>query len=209
MLWQWPTPCDGYGDLVRRIKAISLLAVLALSGATLLCWTMSWFTFTLDDQDAAAQAITVTGETAAPALAALGLAGLALVAALAIAGHAFRLILGVLHAAIGASIAWSALGAIVDPVSVSAAAITETTGIAGAESVRALVATAAATFWPTATLGVGLLTVVCGIFIASTSHRWPRAVSRFQSTRFGSTDAPRSAISDWDSLSDGSDPTSR
>lgn len=194
---------------MRRIKPVSLVAALAVSAATLLCWTMSWFTITLDESDAATHVITVTGETAAPALAALGLAGLALVAALAIAGHVFRIILGVLQAAIGASVAWSALGAIIDPIGVSAAVITETTGIAGAESVRALVGTVDATFWPAATLALGVLTILCGVLIASTSHRWPRAASRFQAARFDDADAPRSSISDWDSLSDGSDPTSR
>jgi len=194
---------------MRRIKPVSLLAAVAVSGSSLLCWTMNWFTVTLTDHEAAADAITVTGETAAPALAALGLAGLALVAALAIAGHAFRIILGILQTAIGASVALSAWGAIIDPVGVSAAVITETTGIAGEESVRALVDTVAPTFWPAATLALGLLTVLCGIFIASTSHRWPRAANRFQATRFEETDQPRSSISDWDSLSDGSDPTSR
>jgi len=194
---------------MRRIKPISLVAVLALSAATLLCWTMGWFTITLVDSEAATDTIAVTGETAAPALAALGLAGLALVAALAIAGHAFRIILGVLQAAIGASVAWSALSAILDPVSVSAAVITETTGIAGSESVSALVGTVDATIWPALTCALGVLTVLCGVAIASTSHRWPQAVSRYQATRFDDADAPRSSISDWDSLSDGSDPTSR
>jgi uncharacterized membrane protein (TIGR02234 family) len=194
---------------VRRIKPVSLLAALAVSAATLLCWTMTWFIITLDESDAVTDAINVTGETAAPALAALGLAGLALVAALAIAGHVFRIILGVLQAAIGGSVVWSALSAIIDPIGVSASLITETTGIAGTESVKALVGSVDATFWPVATLTLGVLTILCGIFIVSTSRRWPQAASRYQATRFEETDAPRSSISDWDSLSDGSDPTSR
>jgi len=194
---------------VRRIKPVSLVAVLALSAATLLSWTMTWFTIALDESDTATHSLQVSGETAAPALAALGLAGLALVAALAIAGHAFRVILGVLQAVIGASVAWSAVGAIIDPIGASASVITETTGIAGTESVRALVGSVDATFWPVATLTLGVLTILCGIFIVSTSRRWPQAASRYQATRFEEADAPRSSISDWDSLSDGSDPTSR
>jgi uncharacterized membrane protein (TIGR02234 family) len=194
---------------MRRIKPLRLAAGLSLSGLTLLSWTMTWFNLTLDESTAATDMIEVTGETAAPALAALALAGLALVAALAIAGHVFRVILGLLQAVIGASVGWSAVSALTDPVGVSAAIVTETTGIAGGQSVAALVGTATATPWPGITVALGVLTLLCGLSVVVSSGRWPRATSRYQTTRFEGADAPRSSISDWDSLSDGSDPTSR
>lgn len=202
-------PFDGYADTVRRLKPISLIASILLSAVTLLSWTMTWYELQLDDVEASQIAISVTGDVAAPALAALGLAGLALVAALAIAGPAFRVVLGVLQAAIGACIGWSAWAAIIDPVQASAVLITETTGISGGHSVDALVASASATAWPALTVAVGVLMILTGIFIVATSRRWPGATTRYQATRFEDAEAPRSAVSDWDSLSDGSDPTSR
>lgn len=192
-----------------RLKPVSLVAGILLSALTLLSWTTTWFVVTLGEAEVPEQAISVTGETAAPALAALGLAGLALVAALAIAGLAFRIVLGVLQVAIGASVGWSALSAIGDPVGASSPLVTETTGIAGGQSVNALVDAVAASPWPSVTVAVGALLILCGIFIVATSRRWPSATSRYQAARFDEADAPHSAVSDWDSLSDGSDPTSR
>lgn len=193
----------------RRLKPVGLISGVLVSGVTLLAWTMPWFATTLGGGDEPNQVINVTGETAAPALAALGLAGLALIAALAIAGPLFRLILGALQVALGLAVAGSALGAIADPVTASASLVTETTGISGAESVAALITSTVPTAWPVVTVIVGVMSVVVGIFVVLTSRRWPAGSSRYQAVRYEDADAPRSAVSDWDSLSDGSDPTSR
>jgi hypothetical protein len=193
----------------RRLKVISLIVSMALSALTLLAWTMTWFDVVLGGSEPARLVISVTGEVAAPALAALGLAGLALVAALAIAGPVFRTVLGVLQAAIGVCVAWSAWGAIANPVAASAPLVTETTGISGARSIEALVESVAATPWPAVAMVVSALMIAIGIFIVATGRRWPGATTRYQGARFEDPDAPRSPVSDWDSLSDGSDPTSR
>lgn len=193
----------------RHFKAVSLVAGILLSAAALLSWTMTWFTVILNPAESAHGTILVTGEVGAPALAALGLAGLALVAALAIAGGVFRLLLGVLQAVIGASIAASAWAAGADPVSASAPLVTETTGISGSESVTALIATVEPTAWPLLAVIIGMLMVLLGIFVTATARRWPATTSRYRAARFDDADAPRSTVSDWDRLSDGSDPTSR
>lgn len=194
--------------MIRRLKPISLIVSILLSALTLLSWTMTWFVVELGG-DGAGQSIPVTGEVAAPALAALGLAGLALVAALAIAGPVFRIVLGLLQVAIGASIGISAWGAIMDPVASSTPLVTQTTGISGGQSVETLVAAASATPWPAITMVISALMALTGVFIVVTARRWPTATNKYQAVRFDEADAPRSAVSDWDSLSDGSDPTSR
>lgn len=193
----------------RRLKAIGLVVSILLGALTLLAWTMTWFDVALGGTEAAPVTIPVAGDVAAPALAALGLAGLALVAALAIAGPVFRIVLGLLEAVIGVCVGLSAWSAISDPVTASAPLITETTGISGGQSVAALVESVAATPWPGVTMAVSALMIVTGIFIAVTARRWPGPTRRYQSAQFDDPDAPRSAVSDWDSLSDGSDPTSR
>jgi uncharacterized membrane protein (TIGR02234 family) len=193
----------------RRLKPISVILGIVLSALTLLSWTMTWFVIVVGDSGDSRQTMSVTGEVAAPALAALGLAGLALVAALAIAGPVFRIILGLLQAAIGVSIGISAWGALVDPVAASTPLVTQATGITGGESVGALVVAATASPWPGATVAISVLLIATGLFIAVTARSWPAAASRYQSVRLDEADAPRSAVSDWDSLSDGSDPTSR
>ncbi|MEX1079181.1 MAG: Trp biosynthesis-associated membrane protein [Homoserinimonas sp.] len=194
---------------MRRLKPLSLVVSILLSALTLLSWTMTWFIVELGTGNAPRQVVPVAGDVAAPALAALGLAGLALVAALAIAGPVFRIVLGLLQAAIGVCVGWSALSALAHPDAASAPLVTETTGISGGESVETLVHSAAATPWPAVTVVVSVLMILTGIAIVMTSRRWPSATSRFQGVRLDDADKPRSAISDWDSLSDGSDPTSR
>jgi uncharacterized membrane protein (TIGR02234 family) len=194
---------------LRLLKPLGMISAILLSGATLLAWTMPWFIVTLGGGEAAAPVVTVAGDVAAPALAALGLAGLALVAALAIAGPVFRIILGVLFAAIGASIALSAWSAAADPITASGPLVTEATGIAGEQSIRDLIESSQSTAWPALTIAIGILAVLVGLAIAATARRWPSGSSRYQAVRLEDADAPRSAVSDWDQLSDGSDPTSR
>lgn len=193
----------------RRVKPLSLIASLAASGATLLSWTMPWFVVVFGGTETSRPPLDASGEIAAPALAALGLAGLALVAALAIAGPVFRIILGVLQIAIGLSVAWSAWSAIAAPVAAVAPLVTEATGITGANSVEALVESANQTAWPVVTLLIGMLTVVVGVFIIASGRSWPGSSRKYQPVGLEPADDSRSAVSDWDSLSDGSDPTSR
>lgn len=191
-----------------RLKPITIVTALVLGVTVLLVWTRQWFVLDLRGSGSSTVVISVGGEVAAPALAALGLAGLALVAALAIAGPVFRVILGFLQLSIGIAVCLSAWGAISDPVQASSSLISATTGIAGTNSVHALVTTSELTVWPWLGLAAGFLIFVLGVFMMITSRRWPVKASRYQTARFEDSDEPRSAISDWDSLSDGSDPTS-
>ena len=193
----------------RRLKPISLILGIVFSALTLLSWTMTWFVIVVAESGDQRQTMSVTGEVASPALTALGLAGLALVPALAIAGRVFRVVLGLLQAAIGVSIGISAWGALVDPVAASAPLVTQATGVSGRESVEALVVATTVTPWPVVTIAIGVLLIATGLFIVVTARNWPDHASRYQSVRLEEADAPRSAVSDWDSLSDGSDPTSR
>lgn len=190
-----------------RIKSLSLLAAAILGGVGLLAWAMPWSIVVLKGVDAAHEAIGVTGETAAPALSALSLAGLALVAALAIAGPFFRFVLGVLESLLGVCIVWSALAAITDPVAAASPLITAATGISGSQSIAALVASATVTAWPFVALVGGALMIVLGIVIVVTARSWPGSSRKYQAVRFENADEPRSAVSDWDTLSDGDDPT--
>lgn len=193
-----------------RPKLFSLLAGVAVSALTLLAWTMDWFVVTISPSELSAESLPVSGGTAAPALAALSLAGLALVAALSIAGPVFRVILSALQIVIGLAVAWSAWGAVAAPIAASAPIISEASGISGAHSIEALVASIEATAWPIATIVFGALTVAIGVFVMVTAKRWPGASRKYQAVRLESVaEVESSPVSDWDSLSDGSDPTSR
>ena len=193
----------------RRLKSLSLLAGIAVSGLTLLAWTGQWFTLRLAASGAGHSTLTVTGDTAAPGLIALALAGLALVAALAIAGPVFRVVLGVLQAFIGFTVALSSILAIVDPVAASSTAVTAATGVSGKSSVAGLVTAVSQTAWPWVAAVVGVVTILLGIVVLASSRRWPGSSRRYQPVRLEPAEPGANSVSDWDTLSGGSDPTSR
>lgn len=189
--------------IAKRLKLATIVAGIALSALTLLAWTQEWFDVVLDS----GQSIPVTGEVAAPALTALALSGLALAGALAIAGVVFRVILGLLQAALGALILTSAVIAASDPIAASTRAITDATGVAGSESITVLVSSVTPSAWPWATMILGGALVILGLAIVATARRWPASSRKYQAVRLETEHGERSSIGDWDALSDGRDPT--
>lgn len=233
---------DAVAKRGRRLKNYTLIAGLALSGLTLLTWTGQWYSLQLTRSEDGHPTLAITGDVAAPGLVALALAGLALVAALAIAGRFFRIVLGVLEALIGFTIALSAILAEADPISASEAAISAATGVGGKRSVADLVSSVSQTAYPVIAIVVGVALFFLGIAILVTGHRWPGSSNRYrqpvrlapldddafdsgdplepESTKRGqpadsaaadpeAADPAADAVSDWDSLSGGADPTSR
>ena len=192
----------------RRIKTLVIVIGLALSVLALISWTQPWFTITLAGDSFAAHSITAGGDEAAPGLPALTLAALALIAALTLAGNIFRRVLGVLEVLIGASIVLAAVVALSDPVAASAKLVTKATGVSGDASVRALVATVGLTPWPWIAATLGVVIAILGIVLLAVGHRWPDSSRRFQATA-PAEEAADGTATDWDSLTGGSDPTSR
>ncbi|PJJ63152.1 Trp biosynthesis-associated membrane protein [Compostimonas suwonensis] len=196
-----------------RVKYLILLLVAVSSGIGLLAWSQPWSTLTL----LTGATIPVDGSVAAPALSALSLAGLALAAALAIAGPVFRIVLGILDILLGGCVLLSASLALADPVAAGASAVTTTTGVAGSDSVSALVDSWSSTAWGAVAVAGGILTVVGGLAVCVTSRRWPASSRRYQPVVLvpadGSaalateeTEADRN-VDAWDELSRGDDPT--
>ncbi|GAA3745422.1 hypothetical protein GCM10022239_21340 [Leifsonia bigeumensis] len=200
----------------RRLKSVSLLLGILFSGAALLAWSQPWFVATLGGASATHPPIPAGGDVAAPAVAALALAGLAGVGAMAISGRVFRIVLALLQVLVGGCIVLSASLALLSPVSAVEPLVTTATGIAGHEAVSALVAAVPATAWPFVAFVAGLLLAVLGLSIVVTGRVWPGSSGRYQPVRFEAADAaadPRPAggehaVSDWDALSGGADPTS-
>jgi uncharacterized membrane protein (TIGR02234 family) len=207
----------------RRLKTVTLLVAIVLSGLMLLAWTGEWFSLSLRESATGHPVLSVTGEVAAPALVALALASLALVAALALSGPFFRVVLGGLQVVIGFTVALSAALAVSNPVRASEAAVSAATGVGGSKSIAALVTSVSQTVFPLIAITVGILTVALGVFVLVTGRRWPGSSGRYRQpmvledpdapgasqARSGPQDATADAISDWDTLSGGSDPTSR
>ena len=186
----------------RRRKFTLLLAGLALSGVVFVGWTQEWFSVALID----GPTLSVAGDVAAPALSTLALTCLVLIGALSIAGRFFRIVLGVLQVLLGATMVLSGVLALVDPVQASSATISEATGIAGAAPVAAQVASVAATAWPWVSTIAAALIAATGIAVVVTGSGWPGSSRKYGATKLEPA-AERTAVDDWDALSDGSDPT--
>jgi hypothetical protein len=188
----------------RRLRLLTILSIPVFAALTMLSVTQTWWTVEVADRS-----LDIAGTDASPALSALALAGFALTAALAISGPVFRIVMGLLQTAIGATVILAAVGSISDPITTSTTIITEATGVAGTESVTALVDNVALTGWPWLAVVSGVLSLVVGVFLLLTTRRWPVASRKYQNVRLEDPSAPRDSVGDWDALSDGSDPTER
>jgi uncharacterized membrane protein (TIGR02234 family) len=191
----------------RRIRLLALLLPVVVAAVAVLAWSQPWVALELTD----GRSLAVAGDAAAPAIPPFALAGLALVGALTLAGLVFRVVLGLLQALLGVGIIASASLALADPIAAAAGPLTEATGVAGREAVRALVAASAVTAWPWVAVAAGVLAIVTGVAIALTASRWPQRSRRYDAVRFAaeSGDARTERLDVWDALSDGDDPTAR
>ena len=184
-----------------------MLAGVVLSALTILTWTGQWFSLTIDGSAATQSHLSAAGDVAAPALVTLALAGLALVGALAIAGPMIRYVLGAVQTLLGVTIVLSAVSALRDPVAASASLITEATGVSGAGPIAALVRSVSVTAWPAITIVVGALVVILGLFLLFTGRFWPVSSRKYQAVRLERQAVGENPAADWDSLSNGTDPT--
>lgn len=164
----------------RRVKYLTLLALVVGSGLGLLSATQTWFVIGVTDVASHAGTVTVAGSAAAPALTALSLAGLALTAALAIAGPAFRVVLSILGVLLGVSIVYSAVSVLGDPLRAAGGAITAATGVAGENSLRKLVESTTIEFWPWLAVIGGVLVALASIAAIVFVRAWPGPSRRYQ-----------------------------
>lgn len=195
----------------RLLRTVSVLGGVGLAAVALLCWSQPWFVVTLSGSSAGHPDLHVAGDVSAPAVAALAVASAAGFAAMSIAGVIFRFVLAGLEFLLGGCIALSAVLALKAPVAAVEAAVTKATSVSGTESVATLIGANPATPWPFVALASGVLLALLAIAIMASARLWPQSSRRYQAARFESADARsgESAVSDWDELSGGADPTSR
>lgn len=182
----------------KRLKFVALLGGLLGAGLALLAATQPWLTAhgdTFGTLDARA-------DTVAPSVTALAVAALALVGALTIANPVLRRVLAIVLLVLGIGVVAAIVKVLLDPVSALIPAVSEATGIAGHESVAALITTVEISFWPTLTIVAGGILILAALFTLVTSSRWPRS-----SSKYGPTGSPDAVVNEWDALSDGTDPT--
>lgn len=185
-----------------RAKPLTL-GIIALAGAVALgAGSQPWISIALDDGTSQ----TPTGYEINAALSPIAIALVAAALALSIAGPVFRRVLGVLVAGLGAGATALALTAASDPVSAMTARVTELTGLAGHAGL-ASVLEYSLTPWSFVTAGAGVLAACAGLFVIFVSGKWATAGRKYEASPAKDPARSRDRISDWDSLSDGEDPT--
>lgn len=195
-----------------KLKLPAIALTVAGGGLAMLSWSQTWFTLVLvAGAGSGAAAIAVPGQLASPALAALGLAGLALAAAFALAGPGLRVVLAVLELLLGGCVLLAASLSLGDPVAAVAPAVTQATGVAGAQPTAALVGSVDATWWPAVAILGGVLLLLAGALVLWSGSAWPASSRRYGSAKAGADASARSAndraVVEWDELTRGDDPT--
>ncbi|SDO74589.1 trp region conserved hypothetical membrane protein [Microbacterium sp. ru370.1] len=194
---------------MRRARSMAVLAMLAAGAIGVIASTQTWIDVTLDD--GAQQTLAVAGADALPVLTPLSLAALALGAALSIVGPVLRYLFGVLGILIAVLVGIATAQLLfATPVSATAAAVTEATGISGTDAVASLVSDLSLTPWPAVTLIAQVVLAAAAVFTLVTARRWASGASRKYRTATeagADTGRPHDAIDSWDDLSRGDDPT--
>jgi uncharacterized membrane protein (TIGR02234 family) len=196
------TPDTGPLARSRRLRLLTILAIAAVAGLTLLATTQTWWTIHLSDRS-----IPVHGTVAAQALSALSLTELALAAALAISGPVFRLILGLLQLLVAFTVVTTSIFSLTNPEQPSESLISQATGVAGTTAISRLIQSVSYTAWGGFAIAFGVLAFLVGVWLLATFRRWPTASRRYSAVRFAPADGPRDSVIDWDALSEGDDPT--
>lgn len=214
----------------RRARSTTVLLLLAAGALLLIASTQPWFVVVL--RESPETPLDVSGSAAVPVLAPLALAALAVAAATSIAGRFLSYAAAVLAVLLGLALTlllWAPSTG--DTAAAIAPSVTEATGIAGADTVAALVRRVETTAWPVIALVLSIAVFVIGLFAAATAHTWPQTGRRYRTDPrsrpgaaasgqdgvgdgapgadgpSGPTAQPLDAIDSWDDLSHGSDPT--
>ncbi|WP_345750231.1 Trp biosynthesis-associated membrane protein [Microbacterium rhizophilus] len=191
--------------LRSRARSLTVVAILLAGAVGLIGSTQTWAVATLADGD-----LPVSGGIAVPVLQPLMLTALALGLVLTLVGRLLRYILGALAILVGGAVAvLSAPLIATPPLSAVAPAVTERTGLAGAEAIADAVQDVASTPWPVVTLVAAVLIALAGAAVLATAHLWVRGGRRYTTAAAAPRDerASLDAVDSWDDLSRGDDPT--
>lgn len=194
-------------SLARRGRSLAVSGFLLGGAVGIIASTQTWVTVQRTD---GGEAILVAGADALPLLAPLSLAVLALGAAMSIAGPVVRLVFGVLGGAAAVLLGWSTIQVLVaTPTSAIAGAVTDATGLAGAQALASLVEAVEPSVWPWLALVGWAVLLAAGILVLVTWRTWKTGGRRYRTDAAPAPhgDGPVDAVDSWDDLSHGTDPT--
>ena len=194
-----------------RSKAYVLIFSFLLSLAVLLAWSQSWVNLTISFS-ASLVPQQLSGEVVAPALPGLVFLNIASIAVIAISGKLLRKILSGVLMLSGLGIFVISVNVISDPVQSSLSQLSIISGINNPDELIALVEESLVTPWPFISAVSSLILIATSVIIFFTSAKWISSSRKYDTSSQVPTtvdSAPQSEknISQWDTLSQGSDPT--
>ncbi|WP_022903084.1 Trp biosynthesis-associated membrane protein [Curtobacterium sp. B8] len=198
---------------LRRSRPLVVVAGLVVAGIVMLSWTQTWFTVHLRAGAAVVSTVTADGSKSVPQYTALAIASLALFLAMTIAGRVVRVVLAVIEVLLGVAVVVTGVSALRDPVAAARGAIGEVAGVSDLGGVRRVVSSVDVTAWPAVGIAGGVLAVLLGVVVLFVQRSWPGPSRKYGAATAGAAaDAravavQRDAITDWDDLSAGTDPT--
>lgn len=187
--------------MTGRRGYLAALAGCAISGAAVLIAAgRVWGRAALTTVTGSVDHVSATGHAAEPALPALGIALLVLTAGVIAARGWLRRVVGLIVVSVGASVIALAVAARPD-----VAAELEHQAFAVAHTS----VPAHTSGWAVATALAGVLAVCCGALTVLVGARWPALGARYdaEGARGKTGSADLRAMSDWDALDRGEDPT--
>lgn len=197
--------------MARKSAVLLVLAVSTLAGLifTLQTWVVFRFSeVSLNGEGNAG--FSVTGAELSQLTVALLLAVLALTAVVGITGKRLRAILLALVVIVGSLTLATVTLALSSPIAASQTRLTEQTGLAGVETLSQQLTSVVITPLPYFTLGASVVVTLVAIVGLAVHSRWTSSGRRYEVQRqekIGSEKPDR--IDDWDSLSQGDDPSDR
>lgn len=198
---------------MKKRSLVILTLVLAI--ALIVVITRVWVMFTLTPDIGTEPQIAVTGSDGNGALMPVTIAILAMAVVLSIAGRVLRMIIGVLLTLFGVWVAWSVWSATLTGetqlFTFGQRLIAESTGLV-TSSGDGVVERIETSVWPIIAVVLGALIVVTGIAVLVFGWRWTTGGKKYETKHETSTSKSLQQgsvdrISDWDSLSEGYDPS--
>ena len=187
--------------MTSRRAFVAVLCGCAVSGAVvLLAAGRTWGTASLTTVTGSIDRVSVTGHAAESALPALGVALLVLAAGVIAARGWLRRVVALVVVFVGAAVVALAVASRSDVAS----ALEHRTFAVAHTSVPAHTSG-----WAVLTVIAGVVAVGCGALTAVLGSRWPALGSRYEAVgaRRAEADAGGAAVSEWDALDRGEDPT--
>lgn len=197
--------------MARKSAVLLVLAVSTLAGLifTLQTWVVFRFSeVSLNGEGNAG--FSVTGAELSQLTVALLLAVLALTAVVGITGKRLRAILLALVVIVGSLTLATVTLALSSPIAASQTRLTEQTGLSGMDTLSQQLTSVVITPLPYFTLGASVVVTLVAIVGLAVHSRWTSSGRRYEVQRqekIGSEKPDR--IDDWDSLSQGDDPSDR